>query len=117
MCATNSSVTPTKWQGSLMVRRRILTTTALSVAAVVTLTACGGGSGSSSSSSSSSGGGSASGKVGVILPDTTSSPRWESQDRPKLEAAFKAAGVKYDIQNAGGDPQKMQTIAQQMVTK
>src|SRR4051812_42470777 len=116
MCATNSSVTPTKWQGSLMVRRRILTTTALSVAAVVTLAACGGGNDNSSSGSSSGGGGSASGKVGVILPDTTSSPRWESQDRPKLEAAFKAAGVKYDIQNAQNDAQKMQTIAQQMIT-
>jgi D-xylose transport system substrate-binding protein len=99
-----------------MVRRRTLTTTAISAAAVLALAACGGGSGNSSSSSSSSGGGQASGKVGVILPDTTSSPRWESQDRPKLESAFKAAGVKYDIQNAGGDPQKMQTIAQQMVT-
>ena len=117
MIATNSSVTPTKWQGFIMVRRRILTTTALSVAAVVTLAACGGGSGNSSSGgSSSSGGGNASGKVGVILPDTVSSPRWESQDRPKLEAAFKAAGVKYDIQNAQNDAQKMQTIAQQMIT-
>src|SRR3954451_11010177 len=99
-----------------MVRRRTLTTTAISAAAVLALAACGGGSGNSSSASSSSGGGEASGKVGVILPDTTSSPRWESQDRPKLESAFKADGVKYDIQNAGGYPQKMQTIAQQMVT-
>src|SRR3954452_12800039 len=99
-----------------MVRRRTLTTTAISAAGVLALAACGGGSDSSSSSSSSSGGGSASGKVGVILPDTTSSPRWESQDRPKLESAFKAAGVKYDIQNAQNDAQKMQTIAQQMIT-
>jgi len=100
-----------------MVRRRTLTTTALAATAVFALAACGGGSDSSSSSSSSSGGGGqASGKVGVILPDTTSSPRWESQDRPKLEAAFKDAGVEFDIQNAGGDAQKMQTIAQQMVT-
>jgi D-xylose transport system substrate-binding protein len=97
-----------------MARRRTLTT-ALAVATVFSIAACGGNSGSSSSSSS-SGGGSASGKVGVILPDTTSSPRWESADRPKLEAAFKAAGVKYDIQNAQNDAQKMQTIAQQMIT-
>src|SRR3954467_5208130 len=116
MCATNSSVTPTKWQAFIMVGRRILTTTALSVAAVVTLAACGGGNDNSSSGGSSGGGGEASGKVGVILPDTVSSPRWESQDRPKLEAAFKAAGVKYDIQNAQNDAQKMQTIAQQMIT-
>jgi D-xylose transport system substrate-binding protein len=97
-----------------MARRRTLTT-ALAVATVFSIAACGGNSGNSSSSSSSSGG-SASGKVGVILPDTVSSPRWESQDRPKLEAAFKKAGVKYDIQNAQNDAQKMQTIAQQMIT-
>jgi D-xylose transport system substrate-binding protein len=98
-----------------MARRRTLTT-ALAVATVFSIAACGGNSDNSSSSGSSSGGGSASGKIGVILPDTTSSPRWESQDRPKLEAAFKKAGVKYDIQNAQNDAQKMQTIAQQMIT-
>jgi D-xylose transport system substrate-binding protein len=97
-----------------MARRRTLTT-ALAVATVFSIAACGGNSGNSSSGSS-SGGGSASGKIGVILPDTTSSPRWESADRPKLEEAFKKAGVKYDIQNAQNDAQKMQTIAQQMIT-
>jgi D-xylose transport system substrate-binding protein len=96
-----------------MVRRRTLAT-AFTAGLVFALAACGGG--SSSSDSSSSSGGNASGKIGVILPDTTSSPRWESADRPQLEAAFKAAGVESDIQNAGGDAQKMQTIAQQMIT-
>jgi D-xylose transport system substrate-binding protein len=98
-----------------MARRRTLTT-ALAVATVFSIAACGGNSGNSSSDKSSSGGGNASGKIGVILPDTTSSPRWESADRPKLEEAFKKAGVKYDIQNAQNDAQKMQTIAQQMIT-
>jgi D-xylose transport system substrate-binding protein len=99
-----------------MARRRTLMT-AVTAAVVLSLAACGGGSGSSSSSGGSgSSGGNAAGKIGVILPDTTSSPRWESADRPQLEAAFKAAGVASDIQNAGGDAQKMQTIAQQMIT-
>jgi D-xylose transport system substrate-binding protein len=97
-----------------MARRRTLTT-ALAVATVFSIAACGGNSGNSSSGSS-GGGGSASGKIGVILPDTTSSPRWESADRPKLQEAFKKAGVKFDIQNAQNDAQKMQTIAQQMIT-
>jgi len=74
------------------------------------LSACGG-----SSDSSSGGGGSKEGKIGVILPDTKSSVRWESADRPALAAAFKAAGVKYDIQNALGDADKMQTIADGMI--
>src|SRR3954447_21954460 len=102
----------------LMARRRTLVT-ALAATLVFGLAACGGGSdsgGSGSGGSSSSGGGQAAGKVGVILPDTTSSPRWESADRPQLAAAFEAAGVDYDIQNAGGDAQQMQTIAQQMIT-
>ena len=48
-----------------------------------------------------------SGKIGVILPDTESSVRWESADRPALEAAFEEAGVEYDIQNAEGDAEQM----------
>lgn len=58
----------------------------------------------------------ADGKIGVILPDTKSSARWESADRPALEKAFKAAGVQYEIQNAEGDADKMQTIADGMIT-
>jgi D-xylose transport system substrate-binding protein len=52
----------------------------------------------------------------VILPDTKSSVRWETADRPLLGNAFKAAGVSYDIQNAEGDKTKMATIADQMIT-
>jgi D-xylose transport system substrate-binding protein len=55
-------------------------------------------------------------KIGVILPDSKSSVRWETADRPYLEAAFKAAGVDYDIQNAQGDKTAFQTIADQMIT-
>src|SRR3954452_20489184 len=100
-----------------MARRRTLMT-ALAAGLVFSLAACGGSDGNSGggSGSSGSGSGSAEGKIGVILPDTTSSPRWESADRPQLEAAFKDAGVQFDIQNAGGDAQQMQTIAQQMIT-
>src|SRR3954454_15803583 len=97
-----------------MARRRTLMTTVLAAGLVVGLAACG--SDDSGGSSGSSASASSQGKVGVILPDTTSSPRWESADRPQLESAFKAAGVDFDIQNAGGDAQQMQTIAQQMIT-
>jgi D-xylose transport system substrate-binding protein len=55
-------------------------------------------------------------KVGVILPDSKSSVRWETADRKYLEAAFKAAGVDYDIQNAQNDKSAFQTIADQMIT-
>src|SRR6478735_5261500 len=57
------------------------------------------------------------GKVGVILPDTASSARWENNDRPLLKAAFDAAGVDSDIQNAQGDKAKFATIADQMLNE
>ncbi|QIG41891.1 sugar ABC transporter substrate-binding protein [Nocardioides anomalus] len=83
----------------------------------MTLAACGddSDSGDSGSGSGNSGGGDAAGKIGVILPDTESSVRWESADRPALEAAFKDAGVDYDIQNAEGDAEKMTQIADTMI--
>ena len=58
----------------------------------------------------------AKGKVGVILPDSASSARWETADRQFLGEAFKAAGVEADIQNAGGDKAKFQTIADGMIS-
>ena len=94
--------------------RRSTLTTAVAAALVFGLAACGSDDGGDSGSG---GGGEAEGKVGVILPDTESSPRWESADRPLLEKAFEDAGVEYDIQNAEGDAQRMATIAEQMITE
>jgi len=93
-------------------RMRILGAIAVGAAGVLTLSACGGDSGGESSG----GGGSASGKVGVILPDSASSARWETADRPFLKQAFDAAGIESDIQNAGGDKAKFQTIADGMIS-
>lgn len=72
---------------------------------------------SSGSSSASGGGGGTGGKVGVILPDTKSSARWQTKDQPTLEAYFKAAGVDAIVQNAQGDAGQMATIADQMITQ
>src|SRR5690349_163536 len=83
-----------------------------------TVAACGSDDNSGSGSSGSSGAKStpeAKAKVGVILPDTQSSARWENADRPLLADAFKAAGVESDIQNANGDKAKFATIADQML--
>lgn len=59
--------------------------------------------------------GKASGKVGVILPDTTSSTRYTLYDKPLLAKAFADAGVQADIQNAQGSVQKFASIAQNMI--
>jgi len=53
--------------------------------------------------------------VGVILPISDQSTRWETSDRRFLQAAFDAAGVKVDIQNANGDAAAFATIADQMM--
>ena len=81
----------------------------------LTLTACGDDSGDSGDDGGDGGEGTSAGKIGVILPDTESSVRWEASDRPALEAAFEEAGVEYDIQNAEGDAEKMGTIADGMI--
>src|SRR6266545_4036929 len=96
-------------------RKGILAVATAGVLALGSLAACGK---SNSPSGGSSGG--AGGKqpfVGVILPDSKTSARWETADRPYLEKAFKDAGVKYDIQNAQGDKNAFQTIADQLITK
>ena len=53
--------------------------------------------------------------VGVILPETASSARWEGFDRPMLEAALKAEGLDPQIENAQGDVQKFSTLADGMI--
>ena len=72
----------------------------------------GGGGGASTEESS---GGDA-GKVAVLLPDTKSSVRWETADRPLLQAAFDKAGVEVEIQNAEGDKATQTQQAEQAIT-
>jgi D-xylose transport system substrate-binding protein len=93
--------------------RRFLGLIAALAALTLMLAACGG---NDDDGGGTSGGGGKTPKVGVILPDTKSSARWETADKPLLEQAFKAAGVQYDIQNAQGDKTQFQTIADQMIT-
>src|SRR4051794_9677899 len=111
----------------------------LGVAAALSLTACGSSDSSSSAGASSGAGtvsaacsldnppksgaslpktvdlGKTSGKVGVILPDTTSSTRYVQYDAPLLTKALKDAGITPDVQNAQGDKNKFAAIAQNMI--
>ncbi|GAA3531216.1 substrate-binding domain-containing protein [Amycolatopsis ultiminotia] len=105
--------------------RRTLTLLAATMSAGLALTACGanssnsGGSGDDSSSSSAAApaGGGANGKVGVILPETATSARWEAFDKPMLQAALQAQGFSSDIQNAQGDNQKFSTLADGFISQ
>jgi D-xylose transport system substrate-binding protein len=62
------------------------------------------------------GGGGEKGKVAVLLPDSKSSVRWETVDRPFLKQAFDDAGIENEIQNAEGDKATQQQQAEQAIT-
>ncbi len=87
-------------------RKSALCIVAVGLVATIAVTGC-----NSSKKKASS----AKAEVGVILPDTTSSTRYTEFDAPLLKKAFDAAGVKSDIQNAGGSTAKYQQIAQSML--
>jgi D-xylose transport system substrate-binding protein len=98
--------------------RRALIASGAVLALAGGLTACGSSNDNkttSSAASGSSGGGKAQ-KVAVLLPDTKSSVRWETADRPLLKAAFASAGVPAEIQNAQGDTSTQQQQAEQAIT-
>jgi D-xylose transport system substrate-binding protein len=94
-------------------RKGILSIAAAGLMVTGSLTACGDDTGGGDTGSGTD---TKAAKIGVILPDSASSARWETADRKYLEEAFKAAGVQYDIQNAQGDKTQFQTIADQMMT-
>jgi D-xylose transport system substrate-binding protein len=92
------------------------------------VTACGGSDTSDESASADAGGGSEAaagdtgggdGLIAVLLPDSASSSRWETDDRPAFEAAFEELGLspdEYQIQNAEGDAANQQSQAEQAIT-
>jgi D-xylose transport system substrate-binding protein len=79
------------------------------------LTACGDDGGDTSGEKGTSGSGG--GKIGVLLPDAATSPRWENNDRPLLEAAIKAAGYEAIIQNSQKDVNKFASLCDSMINQ
>jgi D-xylose transport system substrate-binding protein len=55
------------------------------------------------------------GKIGVVLPDITSSVRWSTQDSKYLKAAFDQAHIPVELDNAQGDAAKFVKIADRMI--
>jgi D-xylose transport system substrate-binding protein len=78
--------------------------------------ACGGDDDNSSDSGGGGGGGGSKPKVAVLLPDSKSSVRWETVDRPLLQKALEAGGVDATITNAEGDKSTQQQQAEQAIT-
>jgi D-xylose transport system substrate-binding protein len=95
-------------------RRTLWALAAAGTLAMSGLVACGdddnGGGGSDS------GGGGDKPMVAVLLPDSKSSVRWETVDRPLLQKALEAGGVEANITNAEGDKSTQQQQAEQAIT-
>jgi D-xylose transport system substrate-binding protein len=100
-------------------RKALLAIAVVGMLATGSMTACTDHTNAGSSSDSGSGGakaGNGPGKIGVILPDDgTTSQRWKTEDPKYLKAAFDAAGVPVDIQNAKGDRTRFLQLADQMI--
>ena len=62
------------------------------------------------------GGGDGEGSIWVLLPDSATSPRWESDDRRFFEQAFTEADVEFNIVNAEGDAAQQQSQAEQAIS-
>jgi D-xylose transport system substrate-binding protein len=102
-------------------RSKTLALAAVGAGVALALSACGANSTPPASSGTSAGATSAASgggtKVGVILPETATSARWEGFDKPMIIEAMKAHGLDADVQNAQGDTAKFTQLADGMITQ
>jgi D-xylose transport system substrate-binding protein len=100
-------------------RLRFVTVLFALLLALVTVAACGGdddeGGGGGEATGEAEGGGGGEGSIWVLLPDSATSPRWESDDRRFFQQAFTEAGVDFNIVNAEGDAAQQQAQAEQAI--
>jgi len=61
------------------------------------------------------GGGECDKSIWVLLPDSATSPRWETDDRKYFEEAFDEAGVENNIVNSEGEATTQQSQAEQAI--
>jgi D-xylose transport system substrate-binding protein len=105
---------------SVLKSRRLVWVALLALVAALAVVAagCGGDDDESSGSTdteATGGSGSCDKSIWVLLPDTASSPRWETDDRPYFEKAFGDAGVDFNVVNAEGDAATQQSQAEQAI--
>ena len=91
-------------------RHRILAAVAVATVATTALAGC------SSSKSGSSGSTTANNKVGILLPDTASSPRWVSADPNELASQCTKFNLDCKIYNANGVDATQEQQAQQLIS-
>jgi D-xylose transport system substrate-binding protein len=107
---------PYKEERHVFKRNTLWALAAAGVLAMSGLAACGDDDDDGGGNGGGGGGGGDTPRVGVLLPDTKSSARWETVDRPGLQEALEEGGVEADIQNAEGNKNTQQQQAEQMIT-
>jgi D-xylose transport system substrate-binding protein len=107
---------------SRMRRLVLVLLVALVAALAVVATGCGGddddddaGGDTGAAGDTAGGGGACDQSIWVLLPDSATSPRWETDDRRYFTEAFEAAGVDFNIVNAEGDAAQQQSQAEQAI--
>jgi D-xylose transport system substrate-binding protein len=97
-------------------RRALLTMAAAGLLATAGMTGCtDDGASATGNGSGNKGGRPAGPPIGIILPDTSTSQRWKVDDPKYLKAAFDAAGVPVDLQNAQGNKARFASLADKMI--
>jgi D-xylose transport system substrate-binding protein len=96
-------------------RRLLFTVLALLVSSLALIAAGCGGDDDEEGGAATTGGGAAEGSIWVLLPDSASSPRWESDDRRFFDQAFTDAGIEHTIVNAENDASRQQSQAEQAI--
>jgi D-xylose transport system substrate-binding protein len=112
------------WKDTESLKRRRLLGLVLMLVAALALVAAGcggdddeggGDTGAAADTTGGGGGGACDKSIWVLLPDSASSPRWETDDRPYFDKAFGDAGVDHTIVNAEGDAATQQSQAEQAI--
>jgi D-xylose transport system substrate-binding protein len=94
-----------------MMRKQILAAAVVVTAAATALAGC-----SSSKTSTTSGSSTSNNKVGVLLPDTASSPRWVSADPKEIEAQCAVYKLDCKVYNANGSASTQEQQNQQLIS-
>jgi D-xylose transport system substrate-binding protein len=99
--------------------RKSTTATAFLLVLAMLLAACGSANNGSSTPTTASAPGQGCTKVGVLLPETASSARWDNNDRPELEKLIPQylPGATVDYSNAQGDADTQQSQAEADLAK
>lgn len=99
-----------------MMRNRILAAVAVATVATTALAGCSSSSSGSGGSGGSSGAAASNNKVGILLPDTASSPRWVSADPTELKKQCGIYKLDCKVYNANGSASTQEQQAQQLIS-